>query len=229
MNKSSHLFSDCVREFDFFERFWLQIKSMKYMFFIPLLGYYGIVPLWVWAQSHRSDFYLFGSISEICFLIVPLLSSWWLLTYLKEYIEGAGREVLLLGKETFRSALILWAINVICFLPVLLVPNNTIFQDDATKLFLQLLILSFLANGLAYFLAYYSGSMTVTMLFILMYTALSNYTFAHEVLSKVFSPFMYSELENADFPDEIGVFVKFVLMGVFFWSFGAIKSKRFMK
>lgn len=223
MNKNSRLISDSTGEYDFFERFWLQIKSMKYLFLIPLLGYYGIVPLWVWAQSFRSDFYVLDAIREISFLIVPFISSWWLLTYLKEYIEGASREILLLGKGTFRTVFILWIINVICFLPLFRVADT-----EAPMLFLQLFILSFLSNGLAYFFAYYSGSMTVTMLFILLYTVLSNYAFSQEIFSKVLSPFLYGGLRRAYFPDDLGVFVKFFFMGVFFWVFGAIKSKRYM-
>ena len=94
MNKNSRLISDSTGEYDFFERFWLQIKSMKYLFLIPLLGYYGIVPLWVWAQSFRSDFYVLDAIREISFLIVPFISS-----LLKRVYRGGIKGNLAIGER----------------------------------------------------------------------------------------------------------------------------------
>jgi len=78
------------------ERFWLQVKGMRTLFFVPLAGYYRLVPLGVWAMSNKPEFVLVDAISEMCYLVVPFLSTWWGYLVMREYIEGDGREVLLL-------------------------------------------------------------------------------------------------------------------------------------
>ena len=34
-----------------FERFWLQVKGMRTLFFVPLAGHYCLVPLGVWHNE----------------------------------------------------------------------------------------------------------------------------------------------------------------------------------
>ena len=60
---------------NYFERIWLQIKGMRTMFLIPLIGYFGIIPLGVWLMTANSECVLYDAIMQMCFLLVPFLST----------------------------------------------------------------------------------------------------------------------------------------------------------
>lgn len=211
---------------EFFERLWLQVKGMRTMFLVPLIGYYCVIPLSVWAMSHGPEFSLVGSIIDICYLLVPFLSTWWIYLIVKEYIEGDGREVLLLGKGTLSSALLFWFLNILCFIPLNLIPVEAWHVRQIVDLFVQLIIISFFMGGLAYFLNYFTKSITISMLVIILYTFISNYRFSHQLFANIFHPVQLTILQDVPYEDNLNGYIKFILAGVIFWVMGVVKSKR---
>ena len=209
------------------ERFWLQVKGMRTLFFVPLAGYYCLVPLGVWAMSNKPEFVLVDAISEMCYLVVPFLSTWWRYLVMREYIEGDGREVLLLGKGMASGAFLFWQLNSICFIPLLWVKVDERFENDLVSLAAQLILISFVMNGLALFLSSFTKSITMSMLVIILYSALSNYTFHNAQFTKVFSPVQLTLLRDA-FYDESGrsIYMKFILAGTVFWVLGVARCRK---
>lgn len=209
-----------------FERFWLQIKSMRFLFFVPLIAYFCVIPLGVWAMSFNPEFDLGDSVSTMCYLVVPFMSTWWIFMVLKEYIDGDGREVLLLGRGTLFSAVLFQVINIVCFVPVFFVPMKDTFKSDMYHLFIQLLIISFFMGGLTYFCNYFTGSITISMLIAILYTAVSNYTFYNEHLSKMFGFVQLNTLKDVPCEDNLAGYWKFITAGAAFWVLGVIRSRK---
>lgn len=211
---------------ELFERFFLQIKSMGALFLIPFIGYFSLIPLGVWALSFDPEFVLCDAISEMCYLFVPFLSTWWLYLMLKEYVEGDGREVLLLGKTTIFSAVMFWILNMLCILPLLWVEVEYMYQYYIDNLMIELLIIIFFMNGLTYFLNYFTKSITVSMFIVILYTALSNYTFRNEQFSKVLGSVQLSVLQDVPYEDNMNGYIKFIFVGLVFWILGFFKSRK---
>lgn len=208
------------------ERFWLQIKAMGWMFFIPLVGYYCLLPLGVWAISNDPNFILFEGIADVCYLLVPFLTTWWLYMVLKEHMEGEGGEVLLMERGTLLNSILFFVLNVICILPLFWIQVGERYQEDMHHLIIQLIIIAFLMCGMTYFFVFFTRSVTVSMFAIIIYTAISNYVFQSDKFLKVFSSIQLSTLR--DFMQEenfiIG-YAKFILAGVAFWIFGIYCSR----
>lgn len=211
---------------EYFERLWLQIKGMRTMFLVPLIGYYVVIPLSVWAMSQGPEFNLLAAIVDVCYLLVPFLSTWWIYLFVKEYIEGEGREVLLLGKGTLSSAFLFWLLNSLCFFPLLALPLEIENVQGIQDLFIQLTIISFFMGGLAYFLNYLTKSITISMLLIILYTFISNYRFSLKLFAKIFHPIQLTILQDVPYEDNLSGYAKFILAGIVFWVMGAVKSRR---
>lgn len=209
-----------------FERTWLQIKGMRTMFLVPIIGYYIVIPLGVWAMASKADAVLSDVIADMCYLVVPFLSTWWIYLIVKEYVEGNGREVLLLGKGTFLNAVIFYVANVLCFVPLFFVDVDDQYYPDIIYLIEQLVIIAFFMGGLAYFLNYLIKSISASMFVIILYTAVSNYRFSHEQFSKVLGRIQLSNLRDVPYEGNYDLYGKFIVLGAVFWVLGVIKSKR---
>lgn len=209
-----------------FERTWLQIKGMRTMFLIPLIGYYVVIPLGVWAMAGNPDFVLSDAIASMCYLVVPFLSTWWIYLIVKEYVEGNGREVLLLGKGTFWNAIIFFIANTLCFIPLLYVHVEDRFYPDIIDLAGQLVIISFFMGGLAYFLNYLTKSISASMFIIIIYTAVSNYRFNNEQFSKTLGKIQLTNLRDVPYDGNGILYCQFIVLGIIFWVLGVMKSKK---
>lgn len=205
---------------DKMERFWLQVKAMKVLFFVPFIAYYCVIPLGVWAMSKGDDFYYDDALSEMCYLVVPFMCTWWLYLVLREYVEGDGREVLLLGKDALFSALMFLGLNVICIVPLFLI------QQDAGMLVPELLIISIFMNGMTYFVAFYSKSITAAVFVVMLYSAFSNYSFINEQFEKILNPIQLQILRGGYFEENWSTYIGFLAAGVLFWFLGAVRSGR---
>lgn len=210
----------------FFERIWLQVKGMRTMFLVPLIGYFVFIPLGVWAMSANSNFVLSDAIMQMCYLLVPFLSTWWIYMIVKEYVEGNGREVLLLGKGTFFNALLFWLANVLCFIPLFYVDVDYRFYPNIIYLIEQLIIISFFMGGLAYFLNYFFKSITASMFVIILYTAVSNYRFSNEQFAKVLGRIQLTNLQDVPYNENYSLYEQFIIIGLIFWTLGKVKSGR---
>lgn len=211
---------------NYFERIWLQIKGMRTMFLIPLIGYFGIIPLGVWLMTANSECVLYDAIMDMCFLLVPFLSTWWIYLIVKEYVEGNGREVLLLGRGTFFTAVFFWLVNVLCFIPLFFIDVGYQFTPYILYLFEHLVIISFFMGGLAYFLNYFTKSITASMFIIILYTAISNYRFSSEKFVSVLGKIQLTNLQEVPYDGNYSLYEWFIFLGIVFWTAGVFQSKK---
>lgn len=208
------------------ERIWLQIKGMKMMFLVPLVGYFVLIPLMVWILFVNSEVPLEDAAASVCYLLVPILSTWWVCMIQKEYIEGEGREVLLLGKGVLYSMAAFWLLNLVCFVVILLFLDTGI-RYEFSALVTDMVIVSFLMTGMACCLNFYTKSITISMFVIVFYTAFSNYKFYNESIVKLVGAFQLTVLQEIKY--EIGWYgyIRYILAGILLWGFGIYKSKHF--
>lgn len=209
-----------------FERTWLQIKGMKTMFAIPFVGYYVLIPLGVWAMSHSMNFVLSDAIAQMCYLLVPFLSTWWIYIISKEYVEGNGREVLLSSHGRLANMLIYECINMLCVIPLFYVRVSYIFYPDVIYLMEQLLVISFFMGGLAYCLCYVLKNITAAMFVIVMYSLISNYRFSNEHFISVLGKIQLTNLQQVPYEDNNNLYFVYILLGCVCWTVGNLRAKR---
>lgn len=198
------------------ERFYLQIRGMKYLFLIPFVGYYVFIPLAVWSlgTNELQTFNTLVRVSDVSYSLVPILATWWNYMIHKEYVEGDGREVLLLGGGISTMTFLFYLLNVISFLPIFIFLNDSGVID----LFLQMALISFLTCGMAFFFTFMLKSISLSALAIMAFCVLSN------VPSEKFQQYQFSILEGSLEWLENGVM--FFIAGVVFWVIGFMQTKR---
>lgn len=209
-----------------FERTWLQIKGMKAMFAIPFVGYYVLIPLGVWAMSYSVDFVLSDAIAQMCYLLVPFLSTWWIYLMAKEFVEGSVREVLLSSSGGLINMLIYEFINMLCVIPLFYVRVSYIFYPDILYLIEQLLVISFFMGGLAYCLCYLLKNITVAMFVIVLYSLISNYHFSNERFISVLGKIQLINLQQVPYEENNNLYFTYILLGCVCWTIGTLKAKR---
>ncbi|MCM1245758.1 MAG: hypothetical protein NC293_08970 [Roseburia sp.] len=209
-----------------FERIFLQVKGMRTMFLVPLIGYFILIPVGVWAMVSGGEYVLMDALADMCYLLVPFLSTWWIYMIAKEYVEGEGREVLLLGKGTFFTSIFFWGVNVLCFSFLFFVDVGYQFTPNILYLVQQLIIISFFMGGLAYFLNYFTKSITASMFVIILYTGVSNYRFSNPKFVDILGKIQLTNLRDVPYNMNYGLYEWFIALGAVFWVAGIIRSKR---
>jgi len=102
-------------------RLYLELKNLRFYYFVPLVVLFILVPLTVLAALKQYGD-SFPSFSVICQLYIPCFSPWWSLFILKDYLNSPGKEVLFVYKQRRDSLLgktiILWVLYVLHILAV---------------------------------------------------------------------------------------------------------------
>lgn len=209
-----------------FERTWLQIKGMKAMFLIPFVGYYVLIPLGVWAMSHSTEFVLSDAITQMSYLLVPFLSTWWIYLISKEYVEGDVREVLLFDTGRTTNMLIYEIMNMLCVVPLFYVKVSYKFYPDILSLIEQLLIISFFMGGMAYCLCCVIKNITGAMFVIMLYSMISNYRFSNEHFISLLGKIQLTNLQQVPYEQNSNQYYIYILLGCVCWIIGTLKSKR---
>lgn len=201
------------------ERIYLQCRGMGILFWIPLVGYYIVVPSagWILGQNPLEDRDLLERITEVSYRLIPLLSTWWLFMVHKEYIEGDGKEILYLGKNILGQTIGFFLLNVLSYIPSVFILNFP--AEQALELVFQLLVIMFLTCGMAYFLSFSLKNIPVSALVSMIFCTLSVLPDDH------FFQYQFISLQNNGSWLEEGV--KFIISGGIFWISGAVCSRRF--
>lgn len=207
-----------IDTFRILERFYLQIRGMKYLFLIPLAGYYVFIPLAAWSlgRNEMQTFDALERVSDISYSLVPILATWWNYMIHKEYVEGDGREVLLLGGGISTMTFIFYVLNVLSFLPIFIFFND--MNSGVMDLFLQMVLISFLTCGMAFFFTFMLKSISLSALAIMAFCVLSN------APSERFQQYQFSILEGN--PEWFKDGTLFLFAGVAFWVIGFVQTKR---
>ncbi len=209
------------------ERMWLQIKGMRTMFLVPLIGYYCVIPLGAWALSASGTDYFSDALATMCYLLVPFLSTWWILLITGEAVEGNGREILLLGSGTLVNAFLFVMANVVCYLPLfILAAASFSYADDYRNLVIELVIIAFFMGGMAYFLVYVTKNLTASMYVIVLYTVVSNYSFTNEKIADVLGRIQLVNLGDVPYEGNYWLYVSYLIWGIVLFVLGERRSKR---
>jgi hypothetical protein len=135
-------------------RLYLELKNLRFYYFVPLVVLFVLVPLTVIASVKQYG-PSFPSFTVICQLYIPCFSPWWPLFVLKDYLNSPGKELLFVYKQRRDSLLgktvVLWVLYVLHILVVFFAA--TFLYDFVWFLFVAVVIQSMFLTALAYFLA----------------------------------------------------------------------------
>ncbi len=214
-----------------FERLMLQVRGMGIYFFLPFVGYFLFIPLCVMTKNIGvEDMSIrFYNAQTVCYQFVPILSTIWIFLFHKEYVEGEGREILILGKGISALTFVFWGANVLCFLPGLVFFDYSTVQ--AGTLFSEMLIVSFLFCGLVFFLNFALENTALSMLVLMFYTMLSNVNLENFMAlnteatqAEQVAKYFYTILMDGGFSSAEAM--TYMALGAFFWLFGLLEARR---
>ncbi len=203
-----------------FGKFMCQLLNMGLLFFVPLMVYYMLIPILICAfvQNPLTGSEAYDYLEQFGYFVVPIFSTWWVHMFLKEYVEGDGREVLLLGGGIASLSFMFFLLHSITLLPMYLFFDNT--QGEVTELFLQFQIISFLMCGITLYASTMLKSISLSALIVMAYCAWSN------VVSQNLDQFDSWKFTNMR-PDYFwGDNSKFLLIGIVFWVLGVLQSRK---
>lgn len=200
------------------ERVYLQIRGMKLFFLIPFAGYYILIPLVVWClgKNTMGTGDALERVAEISYSLVPILATWWNYMVHKEYVEGDGREVLLLGGGVSTMTFLFYILNILSFLPVFLFFHD--MESGIMDLFLQMSLISFMTCGMAFFLTFMLKSISLSALAVMAFCVLSN------VSSERLQDYQFSMLRGN--PEWFKDGELFLFTGIIFWIIGSVQAKK---
>lgn len=201
------------------QRVYLQSKNMRFLFFIPLIGYYVVIPILFHTMQINPALQLNPNdrFAEVCYSAVPILVVLWNLFQLRTQIENESGEILALYGKVGIQTFVFYLINCFCFLPVLFVMEDS--DGMIMTLFLQMLVISFLLNGMVFFLAFALKSISITVLVVFMY-----HLFATR-FEEFFLELRYGMMKGNPLWQQQGMTL--FVAGLLFWILGVRVSKRF--
>lgn len=204
--------------FGLLERMYLQIRGMRFLFFVPLIGYYLFIPIAAWAIGlnpieHQT---ILERITQVSYRLVPILSTWWIFLVHKEYVEGEGKDVLILGGGIFSLTGIFFCLNIVCFFSSIIFLCTV--EGSVINLIIQMSIISFFTCGLTYFLNFFLQNISVSALIVMIFCTLS------VLPSERFYEYQFLILQ--DNVSWINDGVKFIISGGIFWILGIMFSKK---
>lgn len=84
---------------NFFERIYIHLKSIKILFFVPLVAVHIFLPIISIISYHNKNLDFYMTVMEYSLIIMPISSVLWSLFILREYVEGKGNELLYVVKN----------------------------------------------------------------------------------------------------------------------------------
>lgn len=207
------------------KRLQLQIRAMGITFYLPLIGYFLFIPLlaYVINLSIEEAEERFVTIERLCYQFVPAFSVIWICMFHREYVQGEGREILILGKGILAMSFVFWIMNVPCLF------LQYRFFHHSENLLQEMAVVSFMLCGLSFFLNFVLNNVSLSMLVVMFYVMLSNvevYNFLALNMSEQpykYDSFFYSALSGGGFSETAQ---GYVVAGGLFWLMGMYKAKR---
>ena len=156
----------------FFQRMCLHLKSMGLLVLVPVVVLDFLYPTLIFLAYRNVGFneYLMMSIKDISYTYLPFFSVWYVIFSLHEYVESDGNELLYVSKRKVRLTdaailFVLYMSNVALYLVVFSFAFKAIWMFG-----LMLLCVCFMYLGMTYLLLFASGSLTLTLMGLLIYT-----------------------------------------------------------
>lgn len=174
------------------KRLYYLLKSTGIAFWIPIVLVDVVIPLFsrsaVEKYGVKDEAYFM--IVQLMLLLVPFMSSWWLMIALREFVESDGCEIMYINrdKNKFLDCVSIFLFYLLNVLAVSLYIRRW-FPQIMTEFQKEALICLFYL-GLTHFLTFITRSTTVTMMATILYT-LTCVIFGMVGNGKVILPFYY--------------------------------------
>ena len=204
---------------------------MGVLFWFPILGYAVILPLCVFilnsSVQDESDRYY--NLCMMYYRLVPFFSVLWMWMVHKEYMQGEGKEILILGRGISSSTVFFWGLNVICLFS--LYGIGRMMDLEVNSLISEMILVTFFINGLAFMLDFTIKETALSMLLIVLYVMISNVDinnffglFTESVIGDSIRKCCYTILITSGM--ESSEAYTFLATGGIFWLIGIFKAKR---
>ncbi len=204
-------------------------KKMKYLFFVPIIFYYVLLPL-ILLGNKLNPWGDTEEITSVLYAWIPIISVWWISLFHKEYIDERGGEVLYVYGDVFSQTFFLWLANQVLLLPIL---SFSLFLDEfnGPMVYLDLLLINALICGIDYYLNFSFQSVPLAFFVVIIYaisSGTSNLEGTQELgiwIDKFMEYVNYYKVVDLDWMLEFTGYA-FVLATMVFWGLGYWKSKR---
>ena len=149
----------------------LNLKNLKFLFFIPILLIDIILPILLiisYRTNGVSEEFLID-IRQYCFMILPIASICWSVFSMKDYVGEIGTEILYISNNKVKIVdffLLLFYSFINIFIIALIVCYTI---NTAIPIFIAIILISIFLFGLSYCLLYYTKSLTIVIMVDLLY------------------------------------------------------------
>lgn len=193
----------------FLQREILLLKSIKILFWVPIVLVNFLLPAFAYYESKTVDPSSTEYFTETAItIIIPLFSAWWSTFILKEFLESSGNEVLWIGRKTvFAEILFPYIIYVLDFVVVLICIS--LWLNTLTEIIKMMVIVSVFMFGFSYFTAFMSKNVTVSLLFSVAYVLVNQVIVTGEQ-----QPFLYTSALNCKLEEAYIVYMPVAFSGV---------------
>lgn len=150
--------------------FLFQLRSIRGVLWIPAAVEFFLLPwlLVLTMKKYQDIWYVEDTFQLMTQYLVPVLSVWWLSFAFIEMIEGDGSELHYVNHRMKDNLVLLW-LGAYLLMTALGCGIASMWIGNAWMEFLRMVICSCFYVGLAYGTMFWSGSMTVTFLVVVIY------------------------------------------------------------
>lgn len=156
-------------------RVYYHLKSIGLLFFVPLIFIDILIPLLNVLEYSKYGVgeELYINILQYSQWFMPLFSVWWIIFVLREYLESDGNELLYVHSNRCKLNDVLCIFFVYILNIAIIFTIYTALFPNMKYEFIKILSISILYLGIVYSFAYFTKSITITLMAILLYTLAS--------------------------------------------------------
>ena len=209
----------------YFNRLYLQLKSIRFMFFVPLIAVHLVIPAFAVATYLTDPAELYDRILLVSMIIIPVSSVLWSLFILRESIEGKGGELLFIGRGRMKLF--------DCLIPFIMFYMTVIVQSliyaftvdfGFVREIARMFFVCFFFFALCYFFIFITRSVALTLMVLILYT----------LTCLIFNPgegafIFYNTLVYYDKEAFIGMSLPLFALSVAFVTAGVVLNKKYNK
>lgn len=162
------------------------MKNIRGVFLIPVLIIYVLIPfvLAMTMKKYEDIRYVEENFILITQYFVPVLSVWWISFAFIELVEGEGNELHFINHRMKDNLVLLW-LALYLILLAMGCGAASMWMDNVFLEFLRMAICSCFYVGLIYAVMFWSGSMTLSFLTVILYWMSS--TFGSQIPVAIFN------------------------------------------
>ncbi len=157
-----------------FNIFLFQMKNIRNVFWVPIAAVYILTPiiLFLTMKKYQDSYYVGEAFMLLGQYIIPVLAAWWFSFSFIELVENEGNELYYVNSRMKDHLVLLWlGLYLIMIGAGCLIAKHWI--DIALAEFLRMAVCSCFYISLEYAVMYWSGSMTLSFLAVMLYWLMS--------------------------------------------------------